>query len=102
MSLWRSITYPFRRQPRGPLASRRPDRAKLGQTRDVPLGMEEIDLDLVKTVARKNDALEKTNMASERNGGFLTGHRNTYVAPMPEDESYAARFHRAFNKKGTP
>ena len=101
MSLWRLITYPFRRQPRGPLASRRPDRAELGQTRNVPLGMEETDLDLVQKVARKNDALEKTNLAYEQNKGFLTGHRNTHVAPMPEDESYAARFHRAFNKKGT-
>ena len=101
MSLWRLITYPFRRQPREPLASRRPDRAELGQTRNVPLGMEETDLDLVQKVARKNDALEKTNLAYEQNKGFLTGHRNTHVAPMPEDESYAARFHRAFNKKGT-
>ncbi|MEP3844861.1 MAG: hypothetical protein ABJM43_05925 [Paracoccaceae bacterium] len=101
MSLWRIITYPLRRQPRVPLASRRPDRAELGQTRNVPLGMEETDLDLVQKVARKNDALEKTNLAYEQNKGFLTGHRNTHVAPMPEDESYAARFHRAFNKKGT-
>ena len=101
MSLWRIISYPFRRQPRRPLASRRPDRAELGQTQDVPLGMEEIDLSHVQKVARMNDSLEKTNTTYERSKGFLTGHRNTYVAPMPEDESYAARFHRAFNKKGT-
>ena len=62
--------------------------------------MEEIDMDLVDKVARRNDALEKTNTQYDKNRGFFMAHRNTYVAPMPEDESYAARFHRAYKKKG--
>ena len=91
------LSYPFRRQPRRPLAARRPERAEFGQDRKVPLGMEATDLDLVERVSRKNDTLERANMARP---GDHAAQSNLHVAAMPEDETYAARFHRAFQQKG--
>ncbi len=100
MSLWRVLSYPFKSRSRRPLAARRPDRAEMGQSKDVPLGMEAIDMSIVQKASLRNDALEKATTAFRTPKGFFQGMRSTYVAPMPEDENYAARYHRAYNKKG--
>lgn len=95
------LTAPFRRGPRRPFAARQPGRAEMGQVRDVPLGMEATDLDLVDQVNRRNDALEKVNTIAgqRRTKGSFVAAASTHVAPMPEDETYAARYHRAYIEK---
>ncbi|WP_299614285.1 hypothetical protein [uncultured Tateyamaria sp.] len=98
MGLWRIITTPFRRSPRRPLADRRPNRDNMGQNRTVPLGMEGLDLDVIDKAARANDTAERLPTVMGRDGFFARS--STHVAPMPEDETYAARYHRAFQKKG--
>ena len=98
MGLWRIISTPFRRQARRPLADRRPSRDEMGQNRKVPLGMEGLDLDVIDKAARANDTSDRIPTIIGRDGFF--GRSATHVAPMPEDETYAARFHRAFQKKG--
>ena len=100
MSLWSDIKRLFTREPRKPLAARRPSREELGQIKeDVPLGMEAIDIDYVEQMARRNDALERANgVHAGKNVGMLR-RAATFVAPMPEDETYAARYHRAFHKE---
>ncbi|WP_299149765.1 hypothetical protein [uncultured Tateyamaria sp.] len=99
MTTWVDLLMrPFRRMPRQSLAARRPGRAEMDQIRDVPLGMEAMDMDLIDRVTRQNDALERVNMVRSRDGEMV-GRSSTYVAPMPEDETYAARYHRAYNKK---
>lgn len=100
--LWRILSAPFRRAPRRPLAARRPGRDEMGQTRAVPLGMEATDLALIDRVARRNDALERTHMvAGTKDKTSFAAAASTHVAPLPEDETYAARFHRAYIKKET-
>ncbi|MFL4471458.1 hypothetical protein ACERZ8_16840 [Tateyamaria armeniaca] len=102
MGLLSLLSAPFRRGPRRPMATRQPGRDEMGQMRDVPLGMEATDLDLVDRVNRRNDALERTSaVASRRRGtkGSFTAAASTKVDAMPEDETYAARYHRAFNEK---
>lgn len=100
MTLWRLLTSPFRRGPRQPLAHMRPEPAP---QREIPLGMEAIDMDMVEKVSRQNDALERTNRIASGQRGGMTGHWSrqsaTHVEPMPEDETYAARYHRAYNRK---
>ncbi|WP_299702971.1 hypothetical protein [uncultured Tateyamaria sp.] len=102
-ALWHMVTMPFRRAPRRPLSARRPDRDEMGQTRVVPLGMEATDLTLVNKVNRRNDALERVNQiktdGTAKKGGYMA-EASTHIQAMPEDETYAARFHRAFHKKG--
>lgn len=75
----------------------------MGQVRSVPLGMEATDLALLDKVNRRNDALERVNRI-KTNRTALNGHyaadTSTHIQAMPEDETYAARFHRAFLKKG--
>lgn len=66
--------------------------------------MEATDLSLIQQVSRKNDALERTSSPGVfgiLSGGHNTNHAATHVDAMPEDETYAAKFHRAFNKKGS-
>lgn len=96
MTLWERLTYPFRTAPRRPLAQRRPHAER--DTRDVPLGMEATDLKAVSAVNRRNDALERVF------GGIRPGaraqDRAAHVEHMPDDETYAARYHRAFQQKG--
>ena len=101
MGLLSLIQRAFPRQERRPLAARRPDRGDMGQTRTVPLGMEAVDMDMIDKVNRRNDALERvaTVRTSGRTDSFA-GRASTHVDAMPEDETYAARFHRAFQKKG--
>lgn len=99
MALLDWLTYPFRRGPRRPLAERRPERGEMGQEPERPLGMEATDLRLVDEVSRRNDALERTNMM--RTGGRmpLASASSLHIKAMPEDETYAQRFHEAFQKK---
>lgn len=97
--LWQTLTYPFRRGPRRPLAARRPERDEMGQQMEIPLGMEATDLKLIDRVARQNDALERTHVMKNRGTGMFFARQATQIDPMPEDETYAARFHRAYNKK---
>ncbi|WP_299376795.1 hypothetical protein [uncultured Tateyamaria sp.] len=99
--LWQILSAPFRRGPRRPLAARRPDRRAMGQEQSVPLGMEATDLALIDRVNRKNDALERVTMPRTGQSRSLSGlaGASTHIDPMPEDETYAARYHRAHNKK---
>ncbi len=97
MSLWHMLTYPFRRQPAGPLSARQPARAE----KEVPLGMEAIDMSKIDSVNRRNDALERSSTLFSQNNPSLTHKASTRVKAMPEDETYAATYHRAFNKKDT-
>ena len=100
MGLVEWLTFPFRRHPRQPLSARRPGREEMGQNRKVPLGMEATDMKLVDRVSRHNDALERGFGNRIRNGQPILGRASTHVEAMPEDETYAARFHRVFAKKG--
>lgn len=101
-TLWRILTAPFRSGPRRPLAARQPGRAEMGQTRIVPLGMEATDLSLVDSVSRKNDALERTNrIHTHQSKGSFAAATSTKVDAMPEDETYAAHYHRAYINKDT-
>ncbi|MEX0310390.1 MAG: hypothetical protein AB3N17_09090 [Tateyamaria sp.] len=102
MGLVALVRRAFTREARRPLAARRPGRDEMGQNRTVPLGMEATDMALVDRVSRRNDALERANAV--RTSGHridsYTAQASTHVDAMPEDETYAARFHRAFQKRG--
>ena len=98
MKLWQIISAPFRRPSRQPLAARRPTREEMGQVRNVPLGMEGLDLRVVDRAARMNDTAERLPTIANRNGFFTRA--STHVDAMPEDETYAARYARAFQQKG--
>ena len=97
MTLWETITFPFRSGPRRRLVDRRPSvpRREAG----VPLGMEATDLASVARVNRQNDALERVTGA--RNMRIASEHAADHVQPLPEDETYAARYHSAFQQKGS-
>ena len=68
--------------------------------RDVPRGMEGLDLRVVDRAARLNDTAERLPTIAGRDGFFARS--STHVDAMPEDETYAARYARAFQKKGNP
>ncbi len=76
-----------------PLASRQPERRQS----TVPLGMEAMDLDQISRTNRRNESLERgqTNWLS-RSGFF--GRADSDVAPLADDETYAARYYDAFQK----
>ncbi len=97
MTLWQRLTYPFRAAPRRPLAARQPQAAQ--PSSETPLGMEATDLNAVSAVNRRNDSLERSF------GGIRPGtraqDRAAHVERMPDDETYAARYHRAFQQKGS-
>jgi hypothetical protein len=97
--LWAFVSYPFRRQRRKPFAARRPGRDEMGQVRSVPLGMEATDLTLIDRVSRQNDALERSHPIGQRRSGLLGARTSTHIDAMPEDETYAARYHSAYLKK---
>lgn len=97
--LWHLLSYPFRRGPRRPFAERRPEREDMGQVLATPLGMEATDIEMVDRVARQNDALERTHAIKTNTNGSLFARSSTHINPMPEDETYAAQYHRAYNKK---
>ncbi|MEP4195429.1 MAG: hypothetical protein ABJL99_07300 [Aliishimia sp.] len=104
MSLWDMLSYPFRSAPRRPLSAIQPERAT-DLDGQVPLGLEAMDLEAVARSNRQNDALERIHSApgagSAPLGGKQTQNLATHVALMPDDETYAARYHRAFKKKGS-
>lgn len=80
-----------------PLTSRQPERR---DTSHVPLGMEATDLDHIRATMRRNESLERGNTNwTSRKGGFLAGAADTDVAPLSDDETYAARFHAAFHNE---
>lgn len=100
MTVWKWLTYPFRRGPRRPLAHRQPERAAKDE---IPLGLEAVDMSVVQAANRKNASLERVSTffaPKGRMGSFLE-HAETSVDALPDDETYAARFHRAYNKKGS-
>ena len=81
-----------------PLSSRQPERPDV---KDRPLGTEAIDLDLVNSVQRRNESLERGNTNWTRRKGRLSGLESaeTYIPPMADDATYATRFYAAFKKK---
>ncbi len=100
MTLWGWLTYPFKSGPRRPLASRQPQQR---HTEETPLGLEAVDMSVVQAANRRNASLERVNTffaPKGRVGSFLE-HAETSVDALPDDETYAARFHRAYNKKGS-
>lgn len=74
-----------------PLAQRQP----APSDRDVPLGLEAIDMSTLDAANRRNESLERGQTNWLRKGGFF-GRADTDVAPWADDETYAARFHAAF------
>ena len=67
----------------------------------MPLGLEAVDMSMIDTVNRQNAALERvSNMFAPRRriGSFLES-AESHVTPLPDDETYAARYHRAYNQK---
>ncbi|WP_299030758.1 hypothetical protein [uncultured Sulfitobacter sp.] len=77
-----------------PLASRQPQR-NVPQTPE--LGMEAIDMAEIRRTQRSNESLERTNNIWARQAGTFT-RIDTNVDAMPDDETYAQRFHAAFMK----
>lgn len=78
-----------------PLTTRQPER----RDRAVPLGMEATDLDHIRATTRRNESLERSSTSwTTRKGTFLAGSTDTDVAPLSDDQTYAARFHAAFHK----
>lgn len=99
MTLWSTILQPFRAGPRRPLAMRQPARHDANAAAK-PLGMEATDLEHVHRIARQNDALERSNTTEHGPNGTSSAAEATYIRPMADDETYAARFYNAFKKKG--
>ena len=64
----------------------------------MPLGMEGLDLSVIDRAARRNDTAERLPTLLGHKGFFARS--GTHVDAMPEDETYAARYHRVFKKKG--
>ena len=79
-----------------PLSARQPERRK----REVPLGMEAIDLDALSSANRRNESLERGQTNWLSNLGVF-GRSDAEIAPLADDETYAARYHAAFHKKQT-
>ena len=79
-----------------PHASRQPARPRQEKA---PLGMEAIDLNEVARTTRRNESLERgtTNWMRARMGLF-GGHADVTVDPLADDETYAARYHAAFQR----
>lgn len=88
--------YQYRAQARiyRPLASRQPER----RVRDVPLGYEGLDLDEVSRANRRNESLERGQTNWLGRSGFF-GRTDTEIEPLADDETYAARFHAAFQQE---
>jgi len=100
MTVWDWLTYPFKRGPHRPLAQRQPERAK---TDEIPLGLEAVDMSVVQAANRRNASLERVNtfFAPKGRMGSFVEHAETSVDALPDDETYAARYHRAYNQKGS-
>lgn len=102
VALIAGIGFAQHRSQRGtyrPLASRQPQRPQRGET---PLGMEATDLETVTRAARRNEALERAHTNWTRKDGstfrFGSDAADTTIDPMPDDETYAKRFHAAYMK----
>lgn len=82
-----------------PLSSRQPARRNQEKT---PLGMEALDMSIVSKATRRNESLERgqTNWTRKGFGSFTTS-ADTDVDPLADDETYAARYHTAFQKDKT-
>ena len=90
-----AIGYRQHRARRGiyrPLATRQPQRRAAPQA---TLGLEATDMGVVNAAARRNESLERGHTNWTFRGGLSAA---TDVAPMADDETYAARFHAAFMK----
>jgi hypothetical protein len=100
MQFWHWITYPFRSGPRRPLAMRQP---KLDAPEKTPLGLEAVDMGLIESVNRRNAALERVNtfVAPNRKYGSFAERAETRITPLPDDETYAERYYRAYSQKGS-
>ena len=100
MRLWHWITYPFRSGPRRPLSTRQPPREAPGKT---PLGLEAVDMGMIESVNRRNASLERVNtfFTPNRKYGSFAERAETRIAPLPDDETYAAHYYRAYTKKGS-
>ena len=79
-----------------PLSQRQPAQRE----QNVPLGMEAIDMESLSAANRRNESLERGQTNWLRKGGFF-GAADTDVAPWADDETYAARFHAAFQNKNS-
>ncbi len=77
-----------------PLASRQPERRES----TVPLGMEATDLEAVSRATRRNESLERGQTNWLNKSGFF-GRTDTDPAPLADDETYAARYHAAFQNQ---
>ena len=77
-----------------PLSSRQPQRPD-AQTPE--LGMEAIDMTEIRRTQRSNESRERVNNIWTQRRGTSTGV-DTNVDAMPDDETYARRFHAAFMK----
>jgi len=97
MSFWSHLLAGFRRGPRRPLSQYQPLRQDQEET---PLGFEALDLREVNAVNRRNAALERISTPFSNISGARVNDRP--VTQMPDDETYAARYHRAYNRKGSP
>ena len=87
--------YLARRDTYKPLSRRQPARPA---SEDTPLGYEELDMDSVARVNRRNESLERGHTNWTRRGsGFLRRATGSEAEPLPDDETYAARFHSAFH-----
>lgn len=95
MSFWNKLSYLFRPGPRRPLAMRQP---KL-EEREVPLGMEATDLNVVEATIRQNQALDRSSTIFGRNKGSFAEAADRTVREFKDDETYAAEYHRTFGKK---
>ncbi|WP_432816823.1 hypothetical protein [Sulfitobacter sp. JB4-11] len=72
----------------------RPDRANR------PLGTEALDLDAVRRTQRRNESLERAHTSWTGRRGKLTGTESadTDIEPLADDETYARRYHAAFQR----
>jgi len=82
-----------------PLSHRQPQRHK--QDRDVPLGHEALDMTEVLRTQRLHQGLERTTTFYRGLGGG--GHAPSLIDPegpsLPDDETYSARYHAAFQTR---
>ncbi|WP_299963042.1 hypothetical protein [uncultured Roseobacter sp.] len=99
MRLWSLLMAPFRRKARQPLSHRQPEGRAASRT--VPLGMEATDLDLIQSVNRRNAGLERVSTFFRPFSGqrYALEDAETQTRAFADDETYAARYHRAFNQK---
>lgn len=77
------------------LSSRQPER----RSDETPLGYEGLNMAEVDRTNRRNESLERGHTNWTRSGfGGASRATETDVAPLADDETYAARFHAAFLK----